>query len=186
MRSTQSRYSALNIQMISPHGSCNAAWLQWCLLHPSRNYCLCHNLSPPSPRYSCQHKMESGMRTKVNVSYCCLNLSVSAGTHSLVPQETVSRASSQPQAPLCNSSQEATCPCETWGSTSKLTSHVHEALTCHGCRLNAAGHYRRSWLDRNSKHDRRSWAPVNLFGGEELFISGKISTWDEKIKINHE
>lgn len=101
--------------VISPHGSCNAAWLQWCLLHPSRNSCLCHNLPPPSPLYSWQHKIEGGMRTKVNVSYCCLNLSVSAGAHSLVPQESVRRASSQPEAPLCSSSQGTTCPCETSG-----------------------------------------------------------------------
>lgn len=133
------------------------------LLYPSSHSCLCHNV--PSTIPSLPMSTQDG---RWNVSYHCLNLAVSAGAHSSVPQETVRRASSQPEAPFMHLFPGNCCPGETSGSNSKLTSHIHKALTCHGWLLNVAGHYQRSWLDRNNKHSRRSWAPVNLFGGGEL------------------
>lgn len=127
MRNTQSGYSTLNIQWSLPMAAA--------MLHDWNGACyspveivVYTTISPPTPPlYSCRHKMEGGMRTKVNVSYCCLNLPASAGVHRSVPQETVRRASSQPEAPLGTSSQGSACPCETSGlpANSRVTFIKH-------------------------------------------------------------
>lgn len=48
------------------------------------------------------------MTARINVSYHYLNRSVSAGAYSSVPQETVRRLPSQPEAHLCTFSQGTT------------------------------------------------------------------------------